>query len=127
MIIDFHTHIFPPEIRQDRNACFTSEEAFYRLYSDPKACMIGARELIDTMDEEGVDRSIWNKASRGQWYENYLKVEEWIRGGGPDAATLDEAILRLQAAGPLTTALDAVGHDLLRVEQCQPLVGQRRL
>lgn len=77
MIIDFHTHIFPPEIRQDRSACFTSEEAFYRLYSDPRACMIGARELIDTMDEEGVDRSVvfgfpWKEADRFRRQNDYI-------------------------------------------------------
>lgn len=77
MIIDIHTHIFPPEIRQDRTACFTSEEAFYRLYSDPRACMVGARELIDTMDEEGVDRSVvfgfpWKSADRFRRQNDYI-------------------------------------------------------
>ena len=77
MIIDIHTHIFPPEIRQDRTACFTSEEAFYRLYSDPRACMVGARELIDSMDEEGVDRSVvfgfpWKSADRFRRQNDYI-------------------------------------------------------
>ena len=77
MIIDIHTHIFPPDIRQDRNACFTSEEAFYRLYNDPRACMVGARELIDTMDAEGVDRSVvfgfpWQSADRFRRQNDYI-------------------------------------------------------
>lgn len=77
MIIDIHTHIFPPEIRQDRNACFPSEDAFYRLYSDPRACMIGARELVDTMDAEGVDRSVvfgfpWRSADRFRQQNDYI-------------------------------------------------------
>jgi predicted TIM-barrel fold metal-dependent hydrolase len=77
MIIDIHTHIFPPEMRQDRDACFISEDAFYRLYSDPKACMIGARELIAAMDEEGVDRSVvfgfpWQSAERFRRQNDYV-------------------------------------------------------
>ena len=36
MIIDIHTHIFPPEMRQDRDACFISEDAFYQLYSNQR-------------------------------------------------------------------------------------------
>ena len=77
MIVDIHTHIFPPEIRQDRNVCFASEEAFYRLYSDPRSCMIGARELIDTMDEEGVDRSVvfgfpWQSEERFRRQNDYV-------------------------------------------------------
>lgn len=77
MIIDIHTHIFPPEFRQDRSVCFHGEEAFYLLYSDPKACMIGARGLIETMDEEGVDRSVvfgfpWRSAERFRRQNDYV-------------------------------------------------------
>lgn len=77
MIIDIHTHIFPPEIRQERSACFQDEEAFYRLYSDPRACMIGARDLIAAMDEEGVDRSVvfgfpWRSADRFRRQNDYI-------------------------------------------------------
>ena len=77
MIIDMHTHIFPPEFRKDRSVCFHGEEAFYLLYSDPKACMIGARELIATMDEEGVDRSVvfgfpWRSAERFRRQNDYI-------------------------------------------------------
>ncbi|MGD9330417.1 MAG: amidohydrolase family protein [Desulfobacterales bacterium] len=77
MIIDFHTHIFPPETRQNRTTCFTSEEAFYRLYSDPQACMIGARALIENMDRQGVDRSVvfgfpWESAERFRRQNDYI-------------------------------------------------------
>jgi predicted TIM-barrel fold metal-dependent hydrolase len=77
MIIDIHTHIFPPEMRQDRSVCFSGEEAFYRLYSDPRACMIGARELVAAMDQEGVDRSVvfgfpWQSADRFRRQNDYI-------------------------------------------------------
>ena len=58
MIIDIHTHIFPPEIRQNREHFFPGEPAFQLLYDSPKSQMVGATELLARMDDEGVDRSV---------------------------------------------------------------------
>ncbi|MEW6258982.1 MAG: amidohydrolase family protein [Thermodesulfobacteriota bacterium] len=65
MIIDIHTHIFPDQIRNHREAFFEGEEAFRLLYGSPKATMVGPEALVDAMDEQGVDRSVtfgfpWN-------------------------------------------------------------------
>ena len=43
MIIDFHTHIFPEEIRAGREKFFSGEPAFELLYGNPGAKMVGAR------------------------------------------------------------------------------------
>jgi hypothetical protein len=58
MIIDFHTHIFPPDVRNNREKFFSSEPAFKLLYQSNKSRLIGAGELIDAMDKEGVDKSV---------------------------------------------------------------------
>jgi predicted TIM-barrel fold metal-dependent hydrolase len=58
MIIDFHTHIFPEEICTDRCKYFPGESAFRLLYDSAKSKLVGAHELIDTMDAQGVDRSV---------------------------------------------------------------------
>lgn len=58
MIVDVHTHIFPPSIRCARQRYFASEPAFKLLYDSPKALMIGADQLVATMDEDGVDCSV---------------------------------------------------------------------
>ncbi|VEN72955.1 Amidohydrolase [Candidatus Desulfarcum epimagneticum] len=58
MIIDCHTHIFPPEIRDAREKYFASESAFKLLYESEKSKLRGARDLIRRMDEQGVDRSV---------------------------------------------------------------------
>ena len=58
MIIDFHTHIFPQDIRQNREKHFRSESTFKRLYQSPQSKLIGAKELVAAMDEQGVDRSV---------------------------------------------------------------------
>ncbi len=58
MIIDCHTHIFPPFVRQDREPFLETEPAFQLLYSTPKAKLVGATALIEQMDSSGVDRSV---------------------------------------------------------------------
>ncbi len=58
MIIDFHTHIFPPEIRQSRVKLLSSEPEFGMLYASPKAKLVGAEQLVNTMDDHGVDKAV---------------------------------------------------------------------
>ena len=58
MIIDFHTHIFPHHIRKNRETLFPTEPAFKLLYQSAKSRLIGAAELIDIMDRNGVDQSV---------------------------------------------------------------------
>jgi predicted TIM-barrel fold metal-dependent hydrolase len=58
MIVDFHTHVFLPEIKKNRNKYIERDPCFAILYSDPKAKMATAEELIASMDETGVDISV---------------------------------------------------------------------
>ena len=58
MIIDFHTHVFSPEIKRNRNKYIERDPCFALLYSDPKAKIATADELIASMDEAGVDISV---------------------------------------------------------------------
>ena len=58
MIIDFHTHIFSPRLRENREQYLGRDPCFAHLYADPKAEIATAEELIASMDQEGIDRSI---------------------------------------------------------------------
>ena len=58
MKIDFHTHIFPSAICQNRNNFFPSEPAFEHLYQSSKSRLISAGELLDAMDQNEVDQSV---------------------------------------------------------------------
>ena len=58
MIIDFHTHIFPPRIRENREDFLKGEQAFKTLYNSPQARLVGARDLISAMNEAGVQKSV---------------------------------------------------------------------
>ena len=58
MIVDFHTHIFPPWLRDQREKYFDRDTTFSDLYASPKAKMATADDLLQAMDEDGVDKSI---------------------------------------------------------------------
>ena len=57
MIIDFHTHILPPDLREKRGRYVERDACFNLLYNDPKAKIATAEELIANMDKEGIDVS----------------------------------------------------------------------
>lgn len=58
MIIDFHTHIFPPYIDENRGEYIKRDPCFGALYSSEKAKLATADELIASMDRDGVDVSV---------------------------------------------------------------------
>lgn len=58
MIIDFHTHVVSPKMKKDRDEYASRDACFRELYSQPKAKLATAEELIRSMDECGVDRSV---------------------------------------------------------------------
>ncbi|MBW1901721.1 MAG: amidohydrolase family protein [Deltaproteobacteria bacterium] len=77
MIIDFHTHVFPPFFRDDRNALFPREAAFKSLYSSPQSSLAGVSDLINNMDEAEVDRSVifgfpWEDEALFQRHNDYI-------------------------------------------------------
>lgn len=57
-MIDFHTHIFPPEIVARREDFFPEDPAFRWLYDSPRAKLATAEELLHTMAAEGIEKSV---------------------------------------------------------------------
>jgi uncharacterized protein len=77
MIIDFHTHLFPPAFRQQRDQLVHEDPAFQSIYSSPEAKLASAEDLIRSMDEEGVQRSVvfgfpWEKAGLYVRHNDYI-------------------------------------------------------
>lgn len=72
MIIDFHTHIFSPRIKQNRDKYAKSDPCFALLYSSPAARLATAEELIDSMDRDGIDISVVLNIG---WGKNELCIE----------------------------------------------------
>ncbi len=58
MIIDFHTHVFPPQIKKNRSKYIDSDPCFAILYSKKEAKLATADELIASMDKAEVDISV---------------------------------------------------------------------
>ncbi len=72
MIIDFHTHIFPPWVKEQREEYVKRDSCFSLLYSEPKAKLVTAEELIASMDEAEVGLSV---ALNIGWVSHGLCVE----------------------------------------------------
>jgi len=72
VIIDFHTHIFPPWLRERRDEYSKVDPCFSLLYSRPKARIATAEELLASMDEAGIDLSVVLNAG---WVSHELCVE----------------------------------------------------
>lgn len=77
MIIDCHTHIFPDEVRRDREAFCQKDEGFSSIYKDSKSRMVGVEDLIASMDESGVEQSVicgfpWSQPDLCSLHNQYL-------------------------------------------------------
>lgn len=72
MIVDIHTHIFPPRFIAERRRLVEREPRFAALYADPRAAMATAEDLLDSMAGAGVDRSV----AAGFWWADRALAEE---------------------------------------------------
>jgi predicted TIM-barrel fold metal-dependent hydrolase len=57
-IIDFHTHVFPPEIIAKREVYVERDAWFKQLYANRKARMASAEDLITAMERGGVEAAV---------------------------------------------------------------------
>jgi predicted TIM-barrel fold metal-dependent hydrolase len=139
MIIDVHTHIFPPKIRQSRGKFFPSESAFKLLYQSPKARLIGGKELIRAMDANRVDQAVvfgfaWTNIELSKTHNDYImetvqKYPDRFIGLGcfdpasPGAAAEAERCLAGGLAGIGELAFYRSGIDESVLEQLAPVMG----
>lgn len=77
MILDCHTHIFPPEMIRDRGALCRKDKGFAAIYQNAKARMVGVEDLISSMDDSGIDRSVicgfsWGRSDLCSHHNQYL-------------------------------------------------------
>jgi predicted TIM-barrel fold metal-dependent hydrolase len=112
VIIDIHTHIFPPEVIAQREEYLARDAGFREMYAEPKARMATVEELLASMDGAGIDRSVavgfaWADAALCRAHNDYL-LDASLRANGrivpfgvvqpADPGARDE-IERLAAAG----------------------------
>jgi len=77
VIVDFHTHIFPKKIRENKDGYFSKEPAFELLYGSSNSKIVGARQIIASMDEHGIDKSVvfgfpWNCSETFKQHNDYI-------------------------------------------------------
>jgi uncharacterized protein len=77
MIIDFHTHIFPSYIRNDRERFFDHEPGFDSIYRHTGSRLTGVKDLLESMDNEGIAKSVvfgfpWKAAEHYKRHNDYV-------------------------------------------------------
>lgn len=86
MVVDGHTHIFPPRVRQRRDEYLRRDRTFAEMYSNAKTCLATAEELLTSMEEAEVEASIvlgfaWSEHELCVEHNDYL-LEAAAKSGG---------------------------------------------
>ena len=86
VIVDVHTHAFPPAMIARRAALARADADFAALYGDPRARMATADDLLASMDRAGVDAAVaagfwWRSPAHAEEHAAYL-LDAAARAGG---------------------------------------------
>jgi len=122
VIIDFHTHIFPQEVRENREEYLKRDRTFAEMYANPKAKIATAEELLQSVDEHGVDVSValgfaWREHELCVRHNDYL-LEAAAKSKGRIVAFCTVNMAADEAAGEIVRCakLGAKGLGELRPE-----------
>jgi predicted TIM-barrel fold metal-dependent hydrolase len=85
VIIDAHTHVFPPEVAANREA-YLADATFAELYTSPDAKLASAEDLLQSMDTSEIDVSIalgfaWTDAKACRLHNDFLLEAAKSSGG----------------------------------------------
>jgi predicted TIM-barrel fold metal-dependent hydrolase len=135
MILDVHTHIFPEDICSGREAYCLLEPSFKLLYESPKSRLVGARDLLRRMDEDGVDLSVvfgfpWKDGDLARRNNDYVIESvgrypdrlrgfacfdlEWEGAAGETRRCLDAGLSGVGELAFYLSGIDAVALDRLQ-------------
>ena len=138
MIIDAHTHLFPPEFARDRARLAATDPWFALTHGDSRARMAQAEELIASLDSVGIDAAVvcgwpWRDLGVCRAHNDYLldAARRWPGRLLPlaivpplaGAAALAEALRALDggAVGVGELNADAQGFDFAAPAPLAPL------
>ncbi|MBI5583187.1 MAG: amidohydrolase [Deltaproteobacteria bacterium] len=119
VIIDLHTHIFPPEIVAEREKFFPGEPAFRLLYENPqKSPLATAEDLIAALDRSGLAGAVtfgfpWRQPDlirRGNDYvlESVARYPDRLRGFACVNPELPDAVAEAERC--LGAGLQGIGE-----------------
>ncbi|MFC1962073.1 amidohydrolase family protein [Chloroflexota bacterium] len=72
MVIDFHTHVLPPRIKENRQPYLEKDAAFAAIYGSAQARIATTEELLASMENDGVAVSVITNYS---WASRELLTE----------------------------------------------------
>lgn len=77
MIVDFHTHIFPPEVISNRDEYVIRDATFAELYGNHDAKLATAEDLLRSMEQSDIDVSValgfaWSDLEDCRRHNDYL-------------------------------------------------------
>ena len=77
MIIDAHTHVFPPDLIARRNELLQDEPAFREVYADADAALASADDLLALVDASELDAAVicnfaWTDLDRIRETNDYI-------------------------------------------------------
>ena len=139
MLVDFHTHIFPPSFRQRRDELLGQDATFASIFTNPRARMATAEELVEAMDEAGVDVSVimgigWTDREVGREANDYIiesihRFSDRLVGfcsvnpaWGDDAIEEVERCVSRGVSGIGELHADTQGFDITSKEAMAPLM-----
>ncbi|MBX7111159.1 MAG: amidohydrolase [Dehalococcoidia bacterium] len=133
MIVDVHTHIFPPRFIEQRAALAVWDTGFGELYANPKARMATADQLLTSMAAAGVDVSVacgfwWRDPALAAEHAAYLveaarasagRLVPFVPGLDPPAGAAGLGEARVATAEDASTlASRATARDLPLLAHC---------
>ncbi len=98
MIIDIHTHIFPPEFVRDRAKLARIDSQFADIYGNESALMATEQDLLDSMEKAGVDVSV---AVGFWWEEESIAAEHAAYLAEVSQASTDGDLSRIISLAPV--------------------------
>jgi predicted TIM-barrel fold metal-dependent hydrolase len=110
MIVDFHTHVFPPEIIARRDEFLARDVWLGELYGNPKAKMATVDDLLASMETNQIDAAVtfpfgWRDGGLARECNNYI-IQAMSEHPG--------RIIGLASVQPL-----AVRHAIAELERCR--------
>jgi predicted TIM-barrel fold metal-dependent hydrolase len=86
VIVDFHTHVFPPAVIAQRGAFCARDPTFAELYGDPAAKLASLEDLVASMEGAGIDLSValgfaWRDQADCRRHNDYLLAASASSGG----------------------------------------------
>ena len=118
MIVDFHTHVFPPEIIARRDEFVARDVWLGELYGNPKAKMATVDDLLASMETNQIDAAVafpfgWRDSGLARECNSYI-IQAMSDHPGPHHRAGFGTAARRTARRRRAGALPEGGHAWLR-------------